>query len=102
MEPPSESRIDDLNTATPNLAEKPTLANGLNKWIKWLDDLNTATPNLPDKPTLGNGPNWYWHLVVKMCSNLADITLDLLAEWQLPPVLTSRGHEWQFHITSDI
>ena len=31
MDPPSESRIDDFNTATPNLADKPTLANGLNK-----------------------------------------------------------------------
>ena len=26
--PPSESSIDALNTATPNLADKPTLANG--------------------------------------------------------------------------
>ena len=25
--PPSESRIDVLNTATPNLADEPTLAN---------------------------------------------------------------------------
>ena len=25
---PSELRIDDLNTATPNLADEPTLANG--------------------------------------------------------------------------
>ena len=25
---PSKSRIDALNTATPNLADKPTLANG--------------------------------------------------------------------------
>ena len=53
MDPPSESRIDDLNT---------------------------ATPNLPDNPTMDNEPNWYWHLVVKMCSNLADIPLDLLAD----------------------
>ena len=53
MDPPSESRLDDLNTATPNLADKPTMA---------------------------NGPNWYWQLVVKMCSNLADIPLDLLAD----------------------
>ena len=36
---PSESRIDDLNTATPNLADKPTFANGPPKWIKirWLE-----------------------------------------------------------------
>ena len=53
MDPPSESRIDDLNTATLNFAAKPTMA---------------------------NGPNWYWHLVVKMSSNLADILLDLLAD----------------------
>ena len=45
-----------------------------------LDDLNTATPNLADKHTLGNGHNLYWHLVVKICLNLADIPLDLLAD----------------------
>ena len=28
MEPPGESSIDALNTATPNLADKPTLADG--------------------------------------------------------------------------
>ena len=28
MDPPGEVRIDALNTATPNLADKPTLAEG--------------------------------------------------------------------------
>ena len=28
MDPPSESRIDDLNTDTPHLADEPTLADG--------------------------------------------------------------------------
>ena len=28
MDPPSESRIDSLHTATPNLADEPTLADG--------------------------------------------------------------------------
>ena len=33
----------------------------------------------------------YWHLMVKMSSNLADLCLDLLAD--LPPVLTSCGQD---------
>ena len=28
MDPPSELKIDALHTATPNLADEPTLANG--------------------------------------------------------------------------
>ena len=28
MDPPAESRIDALNTATPDLADKPTLTDG--------------------------------------------------------------------------
>ena len=85
MEPPSESRIDALKTATPNLADKPTLAGGppftwvieqrcLEYWYTKrgrqtyfgrctphselrIDALNTATPNLADKPTLADGPS---------------------------------------------
>ena len=34
----------------------------------------------------------YWHLVVKMSSNLTDLTLDLPAD-QLPTVLTSSGQD---------
>ena len=76
-------RIDALNTATSNLADEPTLANGPPQSIKsidalntstqnladrtyfgwWtppsqsrIDALNTATPNLADEPTLANGP----------------------------------------------
>ena len=30
----SESRIDALNTATPNLAHEPTLVNGSPQWIE--------------------------------------------------------------------
>ena len=81
--PPSELRIDVLNTATPNLADElilwpmdptsviehrcleycctpnlsdeHTLANGPPGQSR-IDALNTATPNLADKPTLANGP----------------------------------------------
>ena len=42
----------------------------------------------------------YSYLVVKISSNLADLPLDLPAD--LPPVLTSSGPEWQFHIATDI
>ena len=34
-----------------------------------------------------------WHLVVKMSSNLADLSLDLLAEATFPAVLTSCGQD---------
>ena len=34
MDPPGESRIDALNTATPNLANEPTLADGPPSEIK--------------------------------------------------------------------
>ena len=78
--PPRELRIDALNTATPNLADRPSLANEpsntraemtcipLHKtWqmnLLWLmvpqyqsrDDLHTTTQNLADEPTLANGP----------------------------------------------
>ena len=44
---PAESRIDALNTATPNFADKPTLSDGPpSEWR--IDALNTATPNLAD------------------------------------------------------
>ena len=51
--PPSESRIDTLNTATSNLADKPTLADGPPSESR-IDTLNPATPNLADEPTLAN------------------------------------------------
>ena len=53
--PPSELRIDALNTATPSLADEPTLAHGPPSESK-IDALNTATHNLADDPTLANGP----------------------------------------------
>ena len=39
----------------------------------------------------GRSNPWYWHLVVKVSSNLADLPLDLLTD--LPPVLTSFGQD---------
>ena len=47
--PPSELRIDALNTTTPNLADEPTLANGPPGESR-IDALNTNTPNLADGP----------------------------------------------------
>ena len=71
--PPSELRIDALNTTIPNLADKPSLAKGtpvnssidaLNTvhktWqtnIIWqMDPLGNSTPKLADKDTLADGP----------------------------------------------
>ena len=82
MDPHSELRIDTLNTATPNLADEPTLADGTPQWIenkcfeyqytklgrwtyfgRWtpnnesrIDALNTGTQNLADEHTLADGP----------------------------------------------
>ena len=56
--PPSESSIDALNTATPNLADELTLANGPTPSESSINALNTATPNLADETTLANGPPW--------------------------------------------
>ena len=57
MDPPSELRIDRLNTTTPNLAAKPTLTNGpLPPSESRIDALNTDTPNMAGKPTLADGP----------------------------------------------
>ena len=53
MGPPSELRIDALNTATPNLADEPTLADGSPSELR-IDALNTATPNFADEPTLAD------------------------------------------------
>ena len=56
MEPPSESRIDDLNTATPNFGRQIYFGHMDPPSESRIDDSNTATPNLADKPTLANGP----------------------------------------------
>ena len=53
--PPGKLSIDALNTATPNLADEPTLADGPPTTELSIDALNTATPNLADEPTLANG-----------------------------------------------
>ena len=37
------------------MADKPTLANGPPSELR-VDALNTTTPNLADKPTLADGP----------------------------------------------
>ena len=60
---PTESRIDALNTTTPNLADEPTVANGSPSELR-IDALNTATPNLAGEPTLtdGNPPNASWDI----------------------------------------
>ena len=42
MDPPGESRIDAFNTTTPNLADKPALADGPPSELR-IDALNTAT-----------------------------------------------------------
>ena len=55
--PPSKPRIDVLNTTTPNLADKPTFANGPQPPSESrIDPLNTSTQNLADKHTLADGP----------------------------------------------
>ena len=55
--PPSKPRIDALNTTTPNLADKPTLANAPQPPSELrIDPLNTSTQNLADKHTLADGP----------------------------------------------
>ena len=50
MDPPQELKIDALNTATPNMTDEHTLANGPPKELK-IDALNTATPNMTDEHT---------------------------------------------------
>ena len=45
MDPPSELRIDALNTSTQNLADEHTLANGPPSESR-IDTLNTSTQNL--------------------------------------------------------
>ena len=52
--PPREKSRDALNTSTPKLADKPTLADGPTSESR-IDALNTATPNLAHEPTLANG-----------------------------------------------
>ena len=42
---------------------------------------------------LADLPSWSWHLVARMSSNLADLPLDLLADLHHPPVLTSSGQD---------
>ena len=63
---PHESRIDALHTTRPNLADKPTLANGPPSESK-IDALNTATPNFSDKPVwlkllTSTGQEWQLHI----------------------------------------
>ena len=64
---PSESRIDALNTATPNLADKPTLANGPPSELR-IDALNSTTPNLVGEPTLADGnPQMHHGIYIMRC-----------------------------------
>ena len=67
MEPPTQSRIDALNTASPNLADEPTVANGPPSELR-IDALNTATPNLAGEPTLADGnPQMHHGIYIKGC-----------------------------------
>ena len=55
--PQYQSR-DALNTSTQNLADEPTLANGL-PWYQSRDALHSSTHNMADEPTMANGPPQY-------------------------------------------
>ena len=101
---PSELRIDDLNTATPNLADEPTLANGPLQWMKNRCNWILLHQTWSDEPTLANRTRipWYWQLVIKNGNftllltssgqewQLADLHLDLLAD--LPPKCMIMGY----------
>ena len=57
MDPPQKLSIDVWNTATPNMEDKPTLADGPTTIGDLrIDALNTATANLADKPSFPNDP----------------------------------------------
>ena len=68
---PHYKSTDALNTSAHNLADEPTLANGLLQYQS-RDALNTSTQYFADEPTLPNGPpkgnraempsHCYWHL----------------------------------------
>ena len=53
--PPQVIKQRCLEYGTPNLANKPTLADGPPSELS-RDALNTSTPKLADEPTLANGP----------------------------------------------
>ena len=97
--PPCEWRIDALNTATPNLADEPTLADGPLSPPSELriDPLNTATPNLADEPTWADGLPSESRIDV-----LNNATPHFTDKPTLPMLLTSSGQEWQFHIATDV
>ena len=102
MDPPSELSIDALNTATPNLADEPTLANGPPSELR-IDALHTTTVHqtwqtnllwLMDSPVLkSSGPQWQFHIATdfRVVTN-GNFTL----------LLTSTGQEWLFHTATDI
>ena len=95
--PPSESRIDALNTATTNFADEPTLADGPpSEW--GIDTLNTTTPNLADEPTLANATDIYWsRMAISHCYRHL-----MVKNGNFTLLWTSTGQEWQFHIATDI
>ena len=96
---PCEWRKEALNTATPNLADEPTLADGPPSppSVLRIDPLNTATPNLADEPTLADGLPSESRIDV-----LNTATPHFADTPTLPMLLTSSGQEWQFRITTDI
>ena len=95
--PPSELRIDVLNTATPNVADKPTLANGPPSESR-IDVLNTATPNLADKPTVANATDIYWSRMAISHGYWHPV----VKNGNFSLLLTSSGPAWQFHNATDI
>ena len=95
--PPSESRIDALNTATTNLADEPTLADGSPSESR-IDVWNTTTPNLAHEPTLANATDIYWsRMAISHCYRHL-----MVKNGNFTLLLTSTGQEWQFHIATDI
>ena len=77
---PSELRIDDLNTATPNLADEPTLANGPLQWMK-----NRCLEYCYTKLGRWTYFGQWTPLVLQLVIQNGNFTL----------ILTSSGQEWQ-------
>ena len=83
--PPWYQSRDALHTSTQYLADEHILANGPSHKVTEERCLHTATDILWSRMAISH---CYWHLVVQN----GNFTL----------LLTSSGHEWQFHIATDI
>ena len=84
---PTESRIDALNTATQNLADDPTLANGPPQYLSG-DDLHNTTQNLADDRTLTNGPPPQFQSRDALNTTIQTYQTKLL--WTMDPPIKSR------------